>query len=212
MIKVKDEAKEVLGQPGIPLSAAQRLTEKRTLAAPRDAPHQKTHSGCSGARKMRLSVTSNSKMRLSVECAFPHLGKRSAGSRKSALCPDGLTEKRTLRSRHRSERRSLKLRLMEKRTLLALGVAECAFRSRRRPGGVEPNPPPACGALWKMAQLGKCARATPPPGCGGGCAGTRRPRPGARPHGKTQSGQRASLMERSGPPKFPEGYNVVNNP
>ena len=34
MIKVKDEAKEVLGQPGIPLSAAQRLTEKRTLAAP----------------------------------------------------------------------------------------------------------------------------------------------------------------------------------
>ena len=95
---------------------------------------------------MRLSVTSNSKMRLSVECAFPHLGKRDAASRKSALCPDGL---------------------MEKRTLLALGVAECAFRSRRRPGGVEPNPPPACGALWKMAQLGKCARATPPPGCGG---------------------------------------------
>ena len=47
------------------------------------------------------------------------------------------------------------------------GVAECAFRSRRRLGGVEPNPPPACGALWKMAQLGKCARATPPPGCGG---------------------------------------------
>ena len=23
------------------------------------------------------------------------------------------------------------------------------------------NPPPACGALWGMAQLGKCARATP---------------------------------------------------
>ena len=35
-------------------------------------------------------------MRLSVECAFPHLGKRGAGSRKSAFCTLGLTEKRTL--------------------------------------------------------------------------------------------------------------------
>ena len=48
------------------------------------------------------------------------------------------------------------------------------------------TPPPACGALWKMAQLGKCARATPRQ-AGGGVA----PRPTglgrrARPHGKTQ--------------------------
>ena len=106
MIKVKDEAEEVLGQPDIPLSAAQRLTEKRTLAAPpgrtsrkgafwlgrhlqnaslREAPHQKTHSGGSGARRMRLYVTSNPRMRLSVECAFPHLRKRGVGSRKSAF-------------------------------------------------------------------------------------------------------------------------------
>ena len=35
-------------------------------------------------------------MRFSVECAFPHLGKRGGASRKSALCPDALTEKRTL--------------------------------------------------------------------------------------------------------------------
>ena len=34
---------------------------------------------------MRLSVTSNPRMRFSVECAFPHLGKRGAGSRKSAF-------------------------------------------------------------------------------------------------------------------------------
>ena len=34
---------------------------------------------------------------------------------------------------------------------------------------------------------------------GGGCAGARRPRPGAWPHGKTQSGQRASLMTHPGP-------------
>ena len=29
------------------------------------------------------------------------------------------------------------------------------------------NPPPGCGALWKMAQLGKCARATPRQAAGG---------------------------------------------
>ena len=63
---------------------------------PRGAPHQKAHSGGSGARRMRLSVTSNSRMRFSVECAFSHLGKRGVGSRKSAFCPDGLTEKRSL--------------------------------------------------------------------------------------------------------------------
>ena len=35
-------------------------------------------------------------MRFSVECAFPHLGKRRAASRKSALWPSRLTENRTL--------------------------------------------------------------------------------------------------------------------
>ena len=29
------------------------------------------------------------------------------------------------------------------------------------------NPPPACGALWKVAQLGKCTRATPRQPAGG---------------------------------------------
>ena len=31
------------------------------------------------------------------------------------------------------------------------------------------TPPPACGALWKVAQLGKCARATPRQAAGGLC-------------------------------------------
>ena len=35
-------------------------------------------------------------MRFSVECAFPHLRKRGATSRKGAFCADGLTENRTL--------------------------------------------------------------------------------------------------------------------
>ena len=36
------------------------------------------------------------RMRFSVKCAFPHLRKRRATSRKSALCPSHLTENRTL--------------------------------------------------------------------------------------------------------------------
>ena len=39
--------------------------------------------------------------------------------------------------------------------------ADCAFPSRRGAREVWGNPPPACGALWRMPQLGKCARATP---------------------------------------------------
>ena len=39
----------------------------------------------------------------------------------------------------------------------------------------------------------------PPRQAAGGRAGIRRPRPGARPHGKMQSGQRASLRARPGP-------------
>ena len=57
--------------------------------------------------------------------------------------------------------------LTERRNLRLLRHVDCAFRSRRRPGGAGRNPPPACGALWKMAQLGKCARATPRQAAGG---------------------------------------------
>ena len=76
MIKAKDEVEEVLGQPDIPLSAAQRLTEKRTLAASRGAPHQKAHSGWGVTPRMRLYVRSLTKRRtLAVlefaKCAFP---------------------------------------------------------------------------------------------------------------------------------------------
>ena len=115
---------------------------------------------------MRLSVTSNPRMRFSVECAFPHLGKRGVGSRKSALCPDGLTEKRILRSSPIGKTQ-FGVASYGKAHSVGLGAADCAFPSRRRPGGVGRNPPPACGALWRMAQLGKCARATPRQAAGG---------------------------------------------
>ena len=55
----------------------------------------------------------------------------------------------------------------ERRGLRLLRRAECAFPSHHRPGGTGPNRPPACGALWKVAQLGKRARATPRQAAGG---------------------------------------------
>ena len=78
-------------------------------------------------------------MRFSVKCAFPYLGKRGAASRKSAFCYLRLTEKRILRSPDR---------------------ANCAFPLRCGAREVWGNHPPGCGALWRMAQLGKCARTT----------------------------------------------------
>ena len=63
-------------------------------------------AGCAGVRRSRFGVWPHGKahsarpagfrMRFSVECAFPHLGKRRAASRKSAFCTLGLTEKRSL--------------------------------------------------------------------------------------------------------------------
>ena len=66
-----------------------------------------------------------------------------------------------------TEGRSLTQRLTERRSLRPPRRAECAFPSHHRPGDAGPTPPPACGALWKMAQLGKCARATPCQAAGG---------------------------------------------
>ena len=66
-----------------------------------------------------------------------------------------------------TERRSLARRLTERRSLRLPCRAECAFPLRRCSGGAGRNPPPDCGALWKVTQLGKCARATPRQAAGG---------------------------------------------
>ena len=55
-------------------------------------------------------------MRFFVECAFPHLGKRGAASRKSAFWTGDVTEKRILR-----------VGLTKRRILYAIGRAECVF-------------------------------------------------------------------------------------
>ena len=70
-----------------------RLTEKRIL---QPAPHGKAHSARQQSPRVRLFVRVRPRVRFSVECAFPHLGKRGATSRKSAFWSRRLTEKRTL--------------------------------------------------------------------------------------------------------------------
>ena len=100
-------------------------------------------------------------MRLSVECAFPHLGKRGATSRKSALCHLRLTEKRILQPAPHGEAHSVLID-SRKAALCDPQIAQTApFRHAAAPGRCGATPPPGCGALWRMAQLGKRARATP---------------------------------------------------
>ena len=93
---------------------AHYLTEKRSLCP---LPHGKAHSVPTASRKGALCPTGGlqdallretpvaecafsshraCRMRFSVECAFPHLDKRRAASRKSALCTYRLTERRSL--------------------------------------------------------------------------------------------------------------------
>ena len=178
---------EVLGQLDIPLSAAQRLTERRTLAAPpgrtsrkgalwlrrhlqnaplREASYEKTHSGWGVTSRMRLSVTSNPRMRFSVECAFPHLGKRGAGSRKSALCPDGLTEKRTLRS---SPIGKTQFGVASYGKAHSVGLGGCRLRfSVTSPSGRRGTKPPASlRGTMENGPTGRMRSSNPPPGCGG---------------------------------------------
>ena len=64
------------------------------------------------------------------------------------------------------------------------------------PGRRGARPPASLRGTMENDPTGQTRSDNPPPGCGGGCAGARRPQPGAWPHGKAQSGQRASLMAR----------------
>ena len=95
-------------------------------------------------RRVRLSSPGQTSGRLTERRTLPpapHGKMHSATyiSRKGAFWPRRLTERRSLTVRE---------------------IAECAFPSRCGAREVWGNPPPGCGALWRMAQLGKRARAT----------------------------------------------------
>ena len=103
----------------------------------------------------------SSRMRFSVECAFPHLGKRGAASRKSTFCNLHLTEKHTLPPAPHGKAHSATC-ASRKSALCDPQIAQNApFRHAAAPGRCGATPPPGCGALWRMPQLGKRARATP---------------------------------------------------
>ena len=55
------------------------------------------------------------------------------------------------------------------------------------PGRRGTKPPASLRGTMENASTGQMRSGNPPPGCGGVAPGTRRPRPGARPHGKAQS-------------------------
>ena len=69
------------------------LTERRTLSPP--LPQNASFREIVPP-ECAFPYGTGCRMRFSVECAFPHLGKRRAASRKSAFCTLGLTQKRSL--------------------------------------------------------------------------------------------------------------------
>ena len=77
----------------------------------------------------------------------------------------------------------------------ALVLRRRAARTNPRRGATPRQPAGHYGEWPNWAN----ALEQPPARLRGGCAGVRKPRPGARLHGKAQSGQRASLMARPGP-------------
>ena len=92
---------------------AHRLTERRSLSPP--LPQNASFREIVPP-ECAFPYGTGCRMRFSVECAFPHLGKRRAASRKSALCALGLTEKRILCSpphgkAHSVRERSRRVRL-----------------------------------------------------------------------------------------------------
>ena len=106
-------------------------------------------------------------MRFSVECAFPHLGKRGGTSRKSAVWGRRLTERRILRAAPHGKAHSAGVTLTENRILGATphGKAQSGwFGDRRVRFSVTPSPksavwPPARRqtALFGEASVGECA-------------------------------------------------------
>ena len=98
-----------------------------------------------------------------------------------------------------AEGRLLVRRLTKRRSLRLPCRTECAFPLHHRPGGVGRNPPRQPAGHYGEWPNWANALEQPPARLRGGCAGARRPRPGARLYGKAQSGQRASLRAHPGP-------------
>ena len=131
------------------------------LRASRERPH-----GSAGGESIRRH-----RMRFSVRVRTQNASFRRVRFFSPAQTWHRLTEKRILQPASHGKAhsgpmahgkpQSGSVTLTEKRILRSPDRTDCAFPSRCGAREVWGNHPPGCGALWRMAQLGKCARATP---------------------------------------------------
>jgi len=98
-------------------------------------------------------------MRLSVECAFPHLRRRRPASRKSALCPWALTENRTLAPTPHAKAHSACVPSPKD----ALCIPATATKNRCNPGSAQRDPSAVRpGKTWRGERPSSCGGATDP--------------------------------------------------
>ena len=115
-------------------------------------------------------------MRFSVECAFPHLGKRGAASRKSTLCSLRLTERRTLQPASHGKAHSATY-TSRKGALCDPQIAQnVLFRHVAAPGRCGATPPARLRGTMENGSTGQMRSSNPPPACGAACARVRRSR------------------------------------
>ena len=94
-------------------------------------------------------------MHFSVGCAFPHLRKRGATSRKGAFCADGLTQKRSLHPPPHGKAHSARPLACRVRPLVRPTRRMRFSVTSRRPGGVGQPPRQAAGRVARVsADLG----------------------------------------------------------
>ena len=138
-------------------------------------------AGCARVRRSRLGVWPHGKVRsaqpvgfrvrLSVRARAQNALFRRVRFSSPAQTWSHLTQRRILRRRphakaHSAPATSRKgaLRATARMQSAPFGEAHtqnALFRHVAAPGRCGATPPPGCGALWRMPQLGKCARATP---------------------------------------------------
>ena len=131
------------------------LTERRTLSPP--LPQNASFREIVPP-ECAFPYGTGCRMRFSVECAFPHLGKRRAASRKSAFWSWCLTEKRILYVGPHGKAHSVRwasrksafctLGLTQRRSLYASSRAECDFprgQTPSRSSGIPAQPAPQPG-------------------------------------------------------------------
>ena len=134
------------------------LTERRTLHPP---PHGKAQSACERSRRVRFSVRVRPQNALFRRVRFSS----------PAQTWSHLTQRRILRRRSHAKAQSAPA-TSRKGAFCATARMQSApfgeahtqnalFRHVAAPRRCGATPPPGCGALWRMPQLGKCARATP---------------------------------------------------